>query len=146
LRERAEDIPLLVRHFLARDPRGPRQVEPDSLETLMRYSWPGNVRELANVIERAKILADGATITVRDLPLEIVNPSQATQPPAVTSPAPSRGQDLSALERQHIVRVLESEGGNKVRAARALGISRRRLYRLLDKHDISRPSTPSAGT
>ena len=145
LRERAEDIPLLVRHFLARDPRGPRQVEPDALETLMRYSWPGNVRELANVIERAKILADGPTITLRDLPLEIVNPSQAAQPAAVTSPAPSRGQDLGALERQHIMRVLESEGGNKVRAARALGISRRRLYRLLDKHNISRPSTPSTG-
>ena len=71
LRERIEDIPLLVRHFLTLDPCGPRHIEPEALELLVHHRWPGNIRELANVIERAKILAEGPSITVDDLPEEL---------------------------------------------------------------------------
>jgi DNA-binding NtrC family response regulator len=137
LRERSEDVPLLVNYFLSQGPRGPRSIDPDALAALQSYRWPGNVRELANVIERAKILADGPSITLRDLPLGIVQPmpSRGNEPPV---PARSNGSNLADLERQHIQRVLESESWNKARAARSLGISRRRLYRLLEKHAIGK--------
>jgi DNA-binding NtrC family response regulator len=142
LRARAGDISLLVRQFLTRDPRGPQQIEPEALAALERYPWPGNVRELANVIERAKILSESDTVCVRDLPLEITQaersaaPHPAAAPAAAPAPA-SPGTSLSARERAHIVRVLDAEGGNKARAARALGVSRRKLYRLLEKHGLA---------
>ena len=128
LRERTEDIPLLVRHVLTLDLGGPRHIEPEALECLVHHRWPGNVRELANVIERAKILGEGPSITVGDLPEELRWP---------------RPSEMSrwALERQQILRAMEEAGGNKVQAARALGISRRRLYRLLEKHGLDDPAT-----
>jgi DNA-binding NtrC family response regulator len=135
LRERPGDLPLLVQHFLARDPRGPQSIEPDALRTLERYPWPGNVRELANVIERAKILADGPSITVDDLPAEIGRAPAAESPPAAITPDRA-GSDLDSVERSHILRVVEAERGNKARAARALGVSRRKLYRLLERHGL----------
>jgi transcriptional regulator with PAS, ATPase and Fis domain len=139
--ERAEDIPLLVRHFLTLEPHGPRDIKPEALELLVRHRWPGNVRELANVIERAKILAEGPSITVCDLPAEIVR-LRTTEPPCPAAPlTPSSGMSLKTLERQHILRAMEAEGGNKVRAAQALGISRRRLYHLLKTHGLAGPGT-----
>ena len=116
--------------------RGPREIEPDALAALVAYRWPGNVRELANVIERAKILADGPTITLRDLPMGVIQPSVLARP---TESAPrANGTNLAELERQHIQRILDAEAWNKARAARALGISRRRLYRLLEKHHLTK--------
>ncbi|MBI3468369.1 MAG: sigma-54-dependent Fis family transcriptional regulator [Planctomycetes bacterium] len=137
LRERPEDIPLLVNYFLSQGTRGPRSIESDALGALVAYRWPGNVRELANMIERARILADGPSITLPDLPLGVIQPSAAAVPPAAAA-ARSNGVNLADLERHHIQRVLETEAWNKARAARALGISRRRLYRLLEKHQISK--------
>jgi DNA-binding NtrC family response regulator len=141
LRERPDDIPLLVNHFLARDPRGPHAIEPDALLTLGRYAWPGNVRELANVIERAKLLAEGPRITLDDLPPEIGLAMTAT-PSAASPAAGAGGMILDAIERSHILRVVEAEQGNKARAARALGISRRKLYRLLERHGLTMRDTP----
>jgi DNA-binding NtrC family response regulator len=132
LRERGGDIDLLIDHVLASGNRGPRQIEPNARWALQRYSWPGNVRELANAIERAKILAEDDWITLEDLPSAVVR-GQAT-PVADASAATG---DLAELERHHIEQVLVSEAGNKVRAAKVLGISRRRLYRLLEKHGLS---------
>ena len=141
LRDRAGDVPLLVNHFLAHDPRGPRAIEPDALEALERYPWPGNVRELANMIERAKILADGERITLLDLPAEVrqrlVGGPALSPPVSDTGSAPDRAMALGAQERAHILRVWEAEGGNKARTARALGVSRRKLYRLLAKHGFA---------
>lgn len=135
LRDRIEDIPLLVDYFLSQGVRGPRSIEPEALATLVAYRWPGNVRELANVIERARILADGPSITLQDLPLGIVQPS----PVRAGEPAPrSNGSNLEELERHHIQRILDAESWNKARAARSLGISRRRLYRLLEKHKLAK--------
>jgi DNA-binding NtrC family response regulator len=138
LRERLEDLPLLVNYFLALGTRGPRAIDPEALGALMTYRWPGNVRELANVIERAKILADGPSLTLRDLPLGIVRPEGVLESPVATAVVPAVNRNhLADLERQHIQQILAGESGNKARAARALGISRRRLYRLLEKYGLA---------
>jgi DNA-binding NtrC family response regulator len=135
LRDRVEDISLLVDYFLTQGVRGPRSIDPDALSALVGYRWPGNVRELANVIERARILADGQSITMQDLPLGIVQPSPVKSGEPVVR---ANGNNLEDLERHHIQRILDAESWNKARAARTLGISRRRLYRLLEKHKLAR--------
>jgi DNA-binding NtrC family response regulator len=130
LRERREDIPLLVEHLLATRPVGPvrSRVDPEALKALAAYAWPGNVRELANVLERAQILAENHVIALEDLPEAIAAtavPEEAADP-----------RHLSQVERQHVLAVLRQEKGNKVHAARALGVSRRSLYRLIEKHRL----------
>jgi DNA-binding NtrC family response regulator len=132
LAQHRQDIPELVEHFLTTRPIGPARfrIQPEALETLVRYDWPGNVRELANVLERAQILAQEYQITLDDLPENIVDAS----PSAGASSGDPR--HLCAVERQHVRAVLREEGGNKVRAAKALGISRRALYRLIDKYQL----------
>ncbi|GIW94696.1 MAG: sigma-54-dependent Fis family transcriptional regulator [Pirellulaceae bacterium] len=127
LRERREDIPLLVEHFLGAE----WQIEPQALQYLVAYEWPGNVRQLSNALERAKILADDRLIRVRDLPRDVVASGDSGTPTAAVA-----GDNLAALERAKIVEVLHRERGNKSRAARALGIDRRKLYRLVEKYGI----------
>ncbi|OYW13292.1 MAG: hypothetical protein B7Z55_17100, partial [Planctomycetales bacterium 12-60-4] len=136
LRERRDDIPLLVEHFLRRPPLREWSVAQDALEKLVVYAWPGNIRELANVVERAKILANCLVITTSELPVGITHPATALARPAPQSAAKSRNFELATLERQHVLAVLEQEGGNKSRAATALGITRRSLYRLLEKYGL----------
>jgi len=102
------------------------------METLMGYDWPGNVRELANVLERAQILAEDKTITPDDLPENLVT-FRAEDEHGAESPDP---HNLHQSQRRHVLAVLKEARGNKVHAARALGISRRALYRLLDKYQI----------
>jgi DNA-binding NtrC family response regulator len=130
LRERREDIPQLVEHFLSTRQVGPEpfRVHPDALKALMAYSWPGNIRELANVLERAQILAENNVIDVEDLPDAIAG---LEAPPGQADP-----RHLREVERQHVSSVLQQEKGNKVHAARVLGISRRSLYRLIEKHGL----------
>jgi len=154
LRARSEDIPALVEHFLATRQIGKARmrVEPDAMAAMVAYDWPGNIRELANVIERAQILAEGDAITVDDLPDTITAAplAEASQPPA--APAPAAQADplhICEVERRHVQRVLQKVGGNKVHAAKALGISRRALYRLIGKYSLdaaAAPSAESAGT
>jgi DNA-binding NtrC family response regulator len=131
LKERREDIPELVGHFLATRQIGPRRlrVDPAALQALVRYDWPGNIRELANVLERAQILAEGDTITLDDLPEGLVVGE------ALDAPNNDPGH-LREVERRHVLDVLRQHKGNKVHAARALGISRRALYRLLNKFHL----------
>jgi DNA-binding NtrC family response regulator len=137
LRERREDIPELVEHFLATRPVGPlrSRVSPEAMQALMSYDWPGNVRELANVLERAQILAEGHVITPDDLP-EVLSAS-APEGEAYGDP-----RHLSVVQRQHVRAVLHQEKGNKVHAARALGISRRSLYRLIEKYGLEDDGRP----
>ena len=132
LRERREDIPELIEHFLTTRQLGSMRsrVDPEAMEALLRYDWPGNVRELANVLERAQILAEGHVITPDDLPDTLITYA----PQAVEDEG--EGQDLHQLQRRHVLTVLKEAGGNKVQAARALGISRRALYRLLAKYQV----------
>jgi DNA-binding NtrC family response regulator len=132
LRERRQDIPELVEHFLASRQLGSirYRIEPAAREALVGYDWPGNVRELANVLERAQILAEDYVITLDDLPESIVA--------SVPVPAAPGGDPchLREVERRHVLAVLQQEKGNKVHAAKALGISRRALYRLMDKYHL----------
>jgi DNA-binding NtrC family response regulator len=131
LRERREDIAELVAHFLATRKIGLRhlRIEADALAALERYAWPGNVRELANVLERAQILAEGDTITLDDLPENLL-----AVIPQATGAEPGH---LRSVEQRHVLEVLRQCNGNKVHAARALGISRRALYRLLNKFQLA---------
>jgi transcriptional regulator with PAS, ATPase and Fis domain len=143
LRERRDDIPLLVEHFLQRPPHREWTIAPAALEKLVAYRWPGNIRELANVIERAKILADDPVITLAQLPENIVQPAQpgAGFQRAAKAIAPKPDQ-LVTMERDHLLAVLQREGGNKSRTAEALGLTRRSLYRLLEKYGLT-PDAPS---
>jgi transcriptional regulator with PAS, ATPase and Fis domain len=137
LRGRLEDVPALVDHFL-----GPQwQIDSEALRALTAYSWPGNIRQLANVIERAKILADPPLIRLRDLPAEVVGGPDHSTPAAPGAPPDA----LASIERAHIVEILKRERGNKARAARALGVNRRSLYRLLERHGL-KLEAPSPGS
>jgi DNA-binding NtrC family response regulator len=132
LRERRQDIPELVEHFLASRQVGPVRttIHPDALEALMRYEWPGNVRELANVLERAQILAEDHVVTLDDLPENFAAAAPAP------SAAPANPRALRTVERRHIQEVLQQEKWNKVHTARVLEVSRRALYRLIAKHHL----------
>ncbi|MCS7047580.1 MAG: sigma-54-dependent Fis family transcriptional regulator, partial [Gemmataceae bacterium] len=133
LRERREDIPELVEHFLTTRQIGPTRctMTPEALTALQRYDWPGNVRELANVLERAQILAENSLIGLDDLPENIAD--------AAPAPVTNDGHPdlLREVEGRHVKAILQRERGNKVRAAKTLGISRRALYRLIAKHRLA---------
>jgi len=136
LRERHGDIPLLVQRFLGPD----WKVEPAALQALEAYHWPGNVRQLVNAIERAQIMADDQKIGIEDLPREIA--AQTPRAPKLETPQQD-GDCLADIQKAHILEVLHRERGNKARTARALGVNRRSLYRLMDKHQIQMPETSS---
>jgi two-component system NtrC family response regulator/two-component system response regulator AtoC len=133
LRERKEDIPLLVEHFI-RSSRFPGtdkiRITHEVLERLTEYAWPGNVRELSNVIERAMILSNNDLITSREIPILDQAGSEADIKPIASL-------SLNEIEKRHIQLVLRSEGCNKTRAARVLGISRPKLYRKMVQYNIS---------
>jgi two-component system response regulator HydG len=136
LRERAGDIPILVRHFLAkiarRESRSEASVSPEALEVLCRHSWPGNVRELENAIERAVAVAKGNVVLPSDLPVEVYGGSPA-QPGEIFDDRPT----LSELEKRYIALILAECGGNKKKAAERLGIDRRTLYRALERAGVA---------
>jgi DNA-binding NtrC family response regulator len=130
LRDRPEDIPRFVTHFLALQKRrglGEKKVTSQAMRVLQTYAWPGNVRELANTIERLLILSPRPTIDVDDLPenLHFRKPSAP-----VTD---ERFLSLEELERRHILRVLETTGGNMTAAAKRLGVDRGTLHRKLQQ-------------
>ncbi|MCE9562842.1 MAG: sigma-54 dependent transcriptional regulator [Planctomycetes bacterium] len=147
LKDRREDVPELVAHFLRTRQMGktPFAVDPAAMQVLCGYDWPGNIRELANVLERAQILAEGNTITTDDLPENLLLVSKPT--PVAGTPPPVRSpDDLEGIERRHVSDVLRRHGGNKVHAAKALGISRRTLYRLIEKYELAEgPKTAREG-
>ncbi len=130
LREREGDVDLLIDHFLGRD----WEISPEARDVMRAYHWPGNVRQLINVIERATILAEDGCVQVCDLPKEVTGNTDHRVAP-IARPA-SSSEKLEDLERAHVLQVLHSHDGNKARAARALGIHRRKLYRLLERFDI----------
>lgn len=127
LRERSGDIRLLVNHYL----RDGWEIEDTAMQLLESYPWPGNVRQLINVIERAQILADDKLIRTIDLPRQVVKETPFDRPRVLQTT-----DELATLERAKVLEVLRREEGNKTRAAKALGIERRKLYRMLDKYDI----------
>lgn len=141
LRDRRDDIPLLVSHFLRKHtPAGqaPPSVADDALLILTTYSWPGNVRELENVIERATTLYQGGAITVNDLPSKVLVREDEVGSSSPESPngAPRDTPTMDEVERQHLIYVLSLTGGNRKRAAEILGINRRTLYRMAERFGI----------
>ena len=130
LRERDGDVSILVSHFLSPG----WEIEEDAMQALEQFHWPGNVRHLINTIERAKIMAEDETIRLQDLSKEVIvgrNKDLSFQQTA-------RADDLASSERAKVIEVLQREGGNKTHAARALGIERRKLYRLVEKYSITK--------
>jgi DNA-binding NtrC family response regulator len=149
LRERAGDVRLLAHTFLKRYGQGRVTAMDDAaLTALDRYAWPGNVRELQNVMERACALADGHTVTVRDLPDHVAQAS--SRPAAPAGPAPSGGapagtdltlkaakeQWLQVLEVSYLRDLLARHDGNVSSAAKAAGIDRKTFHRLINKYDL----------
>lgn len=130
LRSKREDVPLLVNYFLEKFFRGgkKKRFSREAMEILMAYDWPGNVRELSNVVERAIIVSnDRVEILAQDLSEGIVNPVSQVGESKETQPR-GRILTLGEMETEYIRNVLQSVGGNKSRAARLLGISRKNLY------------------
>jgi DNA-binding NtrC family response regulator len=132
LRERPEDIPLLAEHFLDHYARAmnrkPMRLSSTAAEALRRYAWPGNVRELQNAMERAVVVGRPPLVEVSDLPARIVGA------PALEGP-----RSLAAVERRHILEVLESTDWNISQAARILEVDRGTLYNKLRAYDLQRP-------
>jgi DNA-binding NtrC family response regulator len=134
LRERREDIPLLVERFLdAACAKAGRRVEitPAAMEALTAHAWPGNVRELENTIERLVVFCRGSRIDAVDLPATLAG-KPTTAPQALFDDLPP----LDELERRYLVHVLEQVGGNRTRAAEVMGIDRRTLYRMAERFGI----------
>ena len=140
LRERREDIPYLtaafVQEFAARFGKALAEVTPGAERILMTGHWRGNVGELRSVLERACALAEGRVLTERDVEAAMPAVREMWTPAPPTPSAAPLG--LDALEREHIIRVLREVRGNKRVAAQRLGISRRTLYRRLERHGLMR--------
>ena len=134
VRERREDIPLLIDHFLTlfnkSYNKNIERISEDALRIFMIYPWPGNVRELQHAIEHAFVLCNNLTITLEHLPVEIkdYSPQEA--------PAPAERLKISALQPPDILQALVKTGWNKAKAARLLGISRPTLYQLIHLHNL----------
>ena len=134
LRERADDLPMLVetfvQHYAARDNKQVMGVDEECLAALRTHPWPGNVRQLRNVIERALILCDGKTIGKHHLPEEFRASSQTDSGYFKLR----LGSSLDEIEKEVISRTIEFTGGNKTRAAEVLGVSAKTLYNKLERY------------
>ena len=139
LRERAEDIPLLARHFLesmaAKTDHPIGEIDDAAMDRLVGYRWPGNVRELENAIERAVALCCGDRISVDDLPLHVREPKRLVPDTGI--------QSLPGVERRHILETLDKVGWNRKRAAQLLQISTTTLWRRLKEFGIESDSRTS---
>jgi two-component system response regulator HydG len=135
LRDRRDDIPLLADAFLRRmaAERGeaPKAIGAPAMEAMMAYDWPGNVRELENALERAFTLTKGEAIGAQALPARVTE----RRAPSLVAERPAANPTLDVVERAYILWVLQREGGNKTRAAEALGIDPSTLYRKLARYE-----------
>ena len=133
LKERREDIPLLVHHFIekfnAETGKHVQGVSPAAMSVLQGYAWPGNIRELRNTVERAMILVEGDVIGEEQLPPDM----QATRPETATLRVPL-GIPVDKVEKEYILASLQRNGGNKARTAEVLGISEKTLYNKLNRY------------
>jgi two-component system response regulator HydG/two-component system response regulator AtoC len=133
LRERKEDIPLLVQHFIQKfaqeNNRPVPVVEPEVMEMLINYEWPGNVRELMHVIERAVILSTSGVISLKHLPKRILGSKEKEM-------SSSNTLNLLEMEKTLILKALEETGWNQTKAAQLLGISRKQLRTKMKHHGL----------
>ncbi|SDK37558.1 two-component system, NtrC family, response regulator [Maridesulfovibrio ferrireducens] len=132
LKDRREDVPLLVDFFLRKlgqqMGQGEYTVSERAMQCMLSYYWPGNVRELRNVLERSIILSDNYVITCNCLPREIADQPERDSETGILS--------LERMEREHIIKAIDFFSGNKLKAAEALGIGRKTLYRKIDKYNL----------
>jgi DNA-binding NtrC family response regulator len=146
LRDRKEDIPLLVNAFLksfARDNAKPhRELTSDAMQAILSYDWPGNVRELRTAVEHGVVMATGPRITLRDLPGNVRQAAGGKN--RVLIPNSAQPYNLHDTELRYIERALAESGGNVTEAARKLGISRRTLHRKLKSLHAAEPGPESA--
>jgi transcriptional regulator with GAF, ATPase, and Fis domain len=141
LRERRDDIPLLIDHFIkkfnSKFHKAIQSISHEALRALTAYDWPGNIRELEHALEHAFVLSQNPIITLSDLPPELSDPPSA---PLHSAP------DLSIDERRHLLQALEKAAWNKAKAARFLGINRKTIYRKLEKYGLmSEDDQPGSG-
>ena len=145
LRERREDIPVLVEHFLRRacerHGRPPLRVEKEIFAAFNAYAWPGNVRELENTVERMVVLARGDVLTIEDVPAQIRRPLHHAA--NVLVQLPPEGISLEAVEREIIRQALLMHGGNQSRTARYLDITRSALIYRMQKYGLAEGSAES---
>lgn len=146
LKERREDIPMLAHHFLQKyaggATSGVRGFLPETMARLKDYRWPGNVRELENAVERAVSLSHGPLVTPDDLPEGIRNAATQEVKEAAASDVDEVCLTLEEVEKRHLVRVLKETKGNKVKAAKILGIDRRTLYRMAERFGLDLGDEP----
>jgi len=140
LRDRPGGVSLLTEHFVsifaAQYQKDIRVIAPETYRLLRRYRWPGNVRELKNVVQRAVLMAKGAELTADLLPARI-RQAEGTDPvPAVEHPPIHLGMSLAEVEKEFIKMTIASVGGNKLKAAEVMGVSRRALYNKLKRHGL----------
>ena len=145
LRERRDDIPLLLTHFLkkhcTRYQLAVPSVSDDALELLTRYDWPGNVRELENVIEHAVVLGPSDVIRIEDLPAHIRQAKSRVT--SISLKLPDEGIDLEEVEKEILLQALEKNQWNQSRAARYLNLSRKTLIYRMEKFGLAEPTEPS---
>ncbi|MFH0726651.1 MAG: sigma-54 dependent transcriptional regulator [Pseudomonadota bacterium] len=142
LRERKEDIALLLDHFFNQTAgemgHGPPVLSQEALNALQHYGYPGNVRELANIVERLLAMCPDGKITFEDLPREVREDlAYGSNHANVLNELPGDGACLSAVEKELILKTLEMTSGNKAAAARMIGITRRRLYLRLSQYGLA---------
>jgi len=135
LRERKEDIPLLLDHFLnifnLRTNKNIIEITKEAQELLSGYDWPGNIRELENVVERMVVLAQGNKIGIEDLPTNIIKVKEKK-----LSFKESVYQAKAKHERELLIKVLEEVGGNRTKAAKVLGIDRKTLQKKIKEYGL----------
>jgi two-component system NtrC family response regulator len=142
LRQRSDDIPLLLRHFCGKHGADTVTFDKQSLALLSTYSWPGNVRELENTVERLLILRNSDTITGDDLPDKIRNGGSAPGTTVYSGSVinlPDEGYSLEQLEREVVVHALERNAWNQTAAARFLRVPRHTLIYRMEKYEIAAP-------
>ena len=140
LRDRTEDIPLLVQHFLKKPLSGsnPRtmKIEPQAIKALQGYDWPGNVRELENAIERASALCDDDLIRVKDLPPQLLDGTAGTKSGGAMPIGKKLDDFIRDQERHFIEETIKHSSGNREKAAKVLGISMATLYRKIEAKTV----------
>src|SRR5213596_4377575 len=146
LRERKEDIPILVRgflrHFCKQNNKPLLDLAPDAMDALLTYDWPGNVRELRTAIEHGVVMATGPKITLRDLPMAVRQAARPMSPRGISAAEAfgvgekSSPLDLHETERKLIMQALATTNGNVTAAAKKLGISRRTLHRRINEMNV----------
>jgi transcriptional regulator with PAS, ATPase and Fis domain len=138
LRERMEDLPILVSHFLNIHGTSETRIPENLMDVLRSYKWPGNVRELENIIHRCVVLAESEELDIRDLPEHIsgLPPRKETPLAEIAYRQLREGKSLADLEQEIILKSIDASRGNKTQAAKVLKITRRKLYSRLEKHGI----------